>query len=251
MGHGDGDPRVLLYADDEGAVVMASILKNRNIQRIIICSLIACVLHATMLHTPFNDYLYTSIFKVFMFILAPFMYCKIAKDAAFTDLLSLFKMRGRKNMLIAFALGFGTFAFIIIVFTLLLPFFDRAVIVDALAENGITPYNAIFVFLYIVIINAALEQFFFRGFVFVQMYQIGFKRFAHGYSSVLFSFYHIPILFNGLSVEMLIFCTVGLIIAGLIFNTLAVIFKSISGSLIVHISANLALNLMIGWHFVF
>jgi len=226
--------------------------KNKNLQLITIFSLITCALHASMLNTPFNDYLYTSAFKVVVFILCPFIYLKISKDGTFEDMLSLFLMKGsKKDTLLAFALGLGTFLFVVTVFALLLPFLDREMIVAALAENSITPQNAIFVFLYIVIINAALEQFFFRGFVFMWIYRKGFKGYAHGYSAVLFSFYHIPILFHALSPGMLVFCTVGLIAAGLIFSALAARFNSISASLIVHISANLALNLMIGINFVF
>jgi len=227
-------------------------MKNKDALLITIFSIAACALHAIMLQTRFNAYLYTSAFKVFIFILCPFMYFKISKSGRFKDLLSLFSMHGdRKNIRHALLLGLGVFTFIVIVFTILLPFLDRAYIVDALAANSITPSNAFFVFIYIVVINAALEQFFFRGFVFMSLYRMDLKRYSHVYSALLFSFYHIPILFGAVSPGILVLCTVGLVMAGLIFNFLAVKFKSITGSLIVHISANLALNLMIGWHFVF
>ena len=231
---------------------ISNMMKHKNVQLITIFSLIACVLHATILHTPFNAYVYTSAFKVIVFILCPVIYYKVAKEGSFKELLSLFSMHGdRKNIKLALLLGLSVFTFIVVVFIILRPFFDRAVVVDALAENGITSNNAMFVFLYIVVINAALEQLFFRGFVFMSLYRMNFKRYAHIYSSVLFSFYHIPILINAVSLGILILCTVGLIVAGLIFNALAAKFQSISGSLIVHISANLALNMMISIFFVF
>ena len=235
-----------------GILKRGNMMKNKNVLLVTMFSLIACVLHAVMLQTRFNAYLYTSTFKVIIFILCPLLYCKVSKDVKFKDLLSLFSMGGdKKNIRLAFIMGFGVFSFIVIVFTVLLPFLDSAAIIDALADNGITPGNAFFVFIYIVVINAALEQFFFRGFAFMTLYKLDFKRYAHVYSSVLFSFYHIPILFHVVGPGILILCTVGLIFAGLIFNVLAVRFNSITGSLIVHISANLALNLMIGVHFVF
>jgi len=226
-------------------------MKNKDALLITIFSILACALHAIILQTRFNAYLYSSAFKVFIFILCPFIYFKVSKNGKFRDLVSLFSMHGdKKNIRHAFLLGLGVFMFIVIVFTILLPFLDRAYIVDALAANGITPTNAIFVFIYIVVINAALEQFFFRGFAFMSLYRMGLKRYAHTYAALLFSFYHIPILFGAVSPGILVLCTVGLVAAGLIFNFLAVRFRSITGSLIVHISANLALNLMIGWHFV-
>lgn len=226
-------------------------MKNKNVLRITIFSLIACALHAAMLYTPFNAYVYTSAFKIVVFLLCPLVYCKVSKEGSFKELLSRFSLKNAQNIKFAFLLGFAVFVFIVIAFVIAEPFMDRAMVVAALAENGITPRNAFFVFVYIVVINAALEQFFFRGFVFLSLYRMGVKRYAHIYSALLFSFYHIPILYRAVSPGILLLCTVGLVAAGLIFNALALKFKSISGSLIVHISANLALNLMIGIYFVF
>ena len=227
-------------------------MKNKDALLITIFSIAACALHAIMLQTRFNAYLYTSAFKVFIFILCPYLYCRVSKNVQFKDLLSLFSMHcNRRNIRHAFLLGLGVFTFIVIMFTILLPQLDHAAINAALAANSITPGNAIFVFIYIVVINAALEQFFFRGFVFMTLHRMELKRYAHAYSALLFSFYHIPILFGAVTPAILVLCTVGLVAAGLIFNFLALKFNSITGSLIVHISANLALNMMIGWHFVF
>jgi len=227
-------------------------MKDKQIQLIIIFSLVACGLHALLLNSPFSNYLYTSLFKVFIFILAPAVYLKVSKDGTLKDMLSLFSVKGNgRNMKIAFALGASTFLVVVAGFALLLPFMDRAVVIDALAANHITPGNIVFVFFYIVIINAALEQFFFRGFTFMWIYKKGNKRYAHAYSSLLFSFYHIPILFGAVSPAVLVFCTVGLIFAGLLFNEIAVRLKSIAASLVLHISANLAISLMVGLHFIF
>jgi len=227
-------------------------MKNKPILLLTLFSLIACALHAGMLQTPFNAYLYTSAFKVVVFLLCPIVYFRVSKEGSLRELFSLFSMHGdKKNIRFAFLLGFGVFSFIVLMFVLLRPFLDSKMIVEALAENGITPRNAIFVFLYIVVINAALEQFFFRGFVFMSLYRMNVKGYAHVYSAVLFSFYHIPILIHALSPGILLLCTVGLVAAGLIFNALVVKCRSISGALIVHISANLALNLMIGVFYVF
>ena len=226
-------------------------MKNKNVYLLTAFSLLACILHAVMLHTPFNAYAYTSAFKVFIFILCPIVYFKVSQEGKLKDVFLLFSVEDRKKLRLPLLLGVGVFTLIVVTFTILLPFIDRAAVVDALAENGITPRNAFFVFLYIVVINAALEQFFFRGFVFMTLHRMNFKGYAQAYSAVLFSFYHIPILYNAVTPGILILCTVGLVVAGLIFNALTLKCNSISGALIVHISANLALNLMIGVHFVF
>jgi len=219
---------------------------------ITIFSLIACVLHAVMLHTPFNNYTYTSAFKIVSFILCPFIYLKISKTGTVKEFFSLFSMNGdRKNIKFSLLLGMGTFAVIVAGFMIMQPFLDRTMIIDALASYGITPSNAFFVGLYIVFINAAVEELFFRGFVFMSLYKSGFKKYAHIYSSLLFAIYHLTILNAAMAPLVFILCMIGLVIAGIIFNALVVRCKSLGGSLIVHISANLALNLMIAVYYVY
>ena len=163
----------------------------------------------------------------------------------------MFLVEDKRSLKLPLILGATVFAFIVIAFVVLQPLIDPVMVDDALAEVGINSRNAIFVVMYIVLLNAALEQFFFRGFVFMSLYAMNVKGIAHIYSSVLFAVYHVPVLYDALEWGMLALATLGLVVAGLIFNSLTIKCKSITGPLIVHISANLALNLMIGIYFVF
>ena len=224
-------------------------MKNKNIWFITIFSLFACGLHALMLLTQFNYYLYTSAFKVFVFILFPVLYFALSKNGKFKDLLSL--KGDKKNIRLSFIIGAGVFIFIQVGFIILRPFFDEAMIIDALENNGITSSNFPLVFIYIVLINAALEEIFFRGFLFLTIHRMGFKLYAHIYSSLLFAIYHVAILNEAVSIALLAFLIFGLVAAGVIFNYFALKCKSISGSLIVHISANLSLNLIVGIYYLF
>ena len=218
-------------------------MKNKNIWLLTILSFSACVLHAIMLNTQFTYYVYTSIFKIGLFILFPIIYFKGSKDGTFKD---LFLTKGdKKNIKISFVLGFGVFAFIIIMYMILRQYLDNSMIVDALAKNGITAGNFPLVFIYIVFINAALEEIFFRGFAFMTLYRMNCKIYAHLYSSFLFAFYHVAVLNNAVTPGIFILCITGLVVGGLIFNNLAARCKSIIGSLVVHIGANLALNLIV------
>ena len=227
--------------------------KTKKAWLIATLSIAACILHAAVLYSPFNAYAYSSAFKVLLFLLFPFIYVKISRSGTFKGLLQEFSVKNanKQNLQRTCLLGLGVFTFIVVMFMLLRPFIDDAMVAEALAANSITRRNAFFVFIYIVLINAGLEQLFFRGFVFLSLYRMGFKVFAHVFSAALFSVYHIPILFHAVSPGILALCTLGLVAAGLIFNWLALWCKSLSGSLIVHVSANLALNLMIGVYFVF
>jgi membrane protease YdiL (CAAX protease family) len=241
-------------------------MKNKNVRLVALLTIFAffaCVLHAVMLNTPFNYYLYTSVFKIILFVFCPVFYFKVCrvcgnektgkieqteKIGKFSD---MFRIKGdKRNIKISFMLSFGVFAFIIIAFMIVRPFIDGEMIIAALAANGITAGNFPFVFIYIVLINAALEEIFFRGFVFMTLHRMNFKKYAHIYSSLLFAFYHIAVLDNALGLGMLIFCITGLVAAGLIFNALIIKCRSMTGSVVVHISANLALNLIVVYYLV-
>jgi len=215
----------------------------KNIRFITIFSLLACGLHALILHTPFNHYAVTSAFKVFVFMSAPILYFLISKDGRFKDIATL--KGDNKNIKIALIIGASAFVFIQVLFVALRQFLDETMIVDALADNGITGGNFPLVFIYIVLINAALEQIFFRGFIFLTIHRKGFKLYAHVYSAALFALYHVAFLYSAMSLGMLVFLTFGLVVAGLIFNYFALVCRSISGSLIIHIGANVSLNLIV------
>ncbi|MCL1789295.1 MAG: CPBP family intramembrane metalloprotease, partial [Oscillospiraceae bacterium] len=66
---------------------------------------------------------------------------------------------------------------------------------------------------------------------------------------LLFSVYHVFIIDKLFSLGIFVFLMCGLAAAGLIFNELARRCKSMTGSLIVHISANLAINSIGAYYF--
>ena len=100
---------------------------------ITISSFLVCVLHAVMLHTQFNNYVYTSILKIVLFILCPVIYFKLFKDKNYK---SIFTVKGDKKYIKrSFILGFCTFSVIFAVFMILSPFLDSTMIVNALAKK--------------------------------------------------------------------------------------------------------------------
>ena len=221
-------------------------MKHKNLLLITCLSVTACVLHAVMLNTPFNLYLYTSAVKVVLFVLFPLIYFKASKDLSLKDLFKINSGKTEKKYLkFSLIFGFGVFGLIILFYIILRPFLDNEMIIGALESFGITPANFIFVFIYIVLINAALEELFFRGFIFTGLHKAGFKLYAHVFSALLFSVYHVTILDSALSIGMFLFCVFGLFVSGLIFNFFVLKCKNILGALIVHISANFALNLIV------
>jgi len=218
-------------------------VNRKHIYLITAFSLLACILHALFLFSPWNTYLYSSAFKVLLFLSFPFLYYAIIMKENFTAV--LFVKGDARNIKWSALLGLATFLFIWGIFFALRPFIDNQLIADALANNDITQGNFHWVFIYIVVINATLEQIFFRGFIFLTLHRMGFKFYAHAYSALLFSLYHVPIMWGGVTPGILLLAIVGLVAAGLIFNFLALKCKNLAGSILVHISANFALNTIV------
>lgn len=217
-------------------------MKNKNILLLTVFAVLACGIHALVLNTEFTHYAFTSALKVIIFLAFPLIYFKVSKDGKFKD---IFTKADKKNIKLPFILGGIVIAFIVGGFLVLSPYMKQEMIVGAFAKNGITRDNFPLVFIYVVLINAALEEIFFRGFVFMSLYRASYKPYAYVFSSLLFALYHVAILNGALSPALFIFCIFGLFVAGFIFNLLTVKCKSILGSLIVHISANLAINIMV------
>ncbi|MCL1903729.1 MAG: CPBP family intramembrane metalloprotease [Oscillospiraceae bacterium] len=217
---------------------------------VILFSLTACVIHAGILNAGFEQYLFTSALKLCVFILFPIFCYLCFLGRSFSDIKALLYKKGHgRNIKLSFGLGFVVFAFMMIVFVIIRPSLDRDMIINALAVNNITPETYPFVFAYVIGINAIMEEFFFRGFVFLTLFNMGYKRVAYIYSSLLFSLYHIFIIDRLFSLGIFIFLMCGLVAAGLIFNELSRRCKSVTGSLIVHISANIAINLVGVYYF--
>jgi len=215
-------------------------MKNKHLWLVTIFSLVACVLYASILFTPFGSYLYSSAFKVLLFVSCPLIYYRFILKEKFTSY--LFVKGDSRNIRFSIILGVCVFLIIWGAYFLLRPLIDHQLILEALDANGITGSNIHFAVIYIVLINAALEQVFFRGFVFMTLYRMDFKGYAHVYSSLLFALYHVPIIWGGVSAGIMLLSVLGLVAAGLIFNYLAVKCRNLVGSIIVHVSANLALN---------
>jgi len=200
----------------------------------------ACALHAVMLHTQFNSYLVTSALKCFLFLLCPLAYFRISGTGSLGELVTgkANKQQIKQSAIIALL----TIPIILLVFIVLRSLLDPKMIADALSNVGITGINYFFVFVYVVLINAGIEELFFRGFVFLCLYRAGCKKYAYLYSAFLFALYHVSVIRSAVTPGLLLLAVVGLFFGGLVLNLLAKRCDSILGSLVVHICINLAIN---------
>ena len=230
--------------------------KFKNIATISVFSLIACSLYTILLKSSFNQYLYTSIAKLMLFAVIPLIYFALFKDAKFKNLFLIFqpnetdKSTRKKSIKAAAILGAAAFIVILIAFVFMNNLFDKNMILDGLAKENITKSSYPYVFLHIVLINSFLEELFFRGFIFLNMLRLGYKKYACIFSSVLFAVYHVAMFDSWFSPPMFAFCLLGLIVSGLLFNEIDRRCNNIYGGFFIHAAANLAIN-TIGLYFFY
>lgn len=118
-------------------------------------------------------------------------------------------------------LGAGAFGGLIAAYGILKGQIDLAAVSVELAENlDIDAANFAFVGIYLTLFNSAVEEFFFRGFLFLNLAKGSAKdrAFAYAYSSVLFSVYHMGIFKNWFEPKITFLALAGLLAAGLLFN---------------------------------
>lgn len=154
----------------------------------------------------------------------------------------LFRME-RAALRRTLALAAGVFALILGAYFALRGAADFSAITDALTSNaGVSRESFPLVALYIPLVNALLEEFFFRGFAFLLLRQLCSARFAAGFSAVVFALYHVSILQGWFSPALYALAMAGLAVGGLLFEWLDSRSGALLPSYLVHMAANLAIN---------
>lgn len=211
---------------------------------IIISALLACISLYIVEQVLMTNYLVKTITKVLLFTIIPTVYMKHFKNQKTEQALHHPQIRHRRLKL-GFLCGIAAFASILSAYYFLHPMIDLERIASELqTKSKITPTNFILVGLYITLGNSFLEEFFFRGFVFLNLYELDHKKTAYIYSALLFGFYHITIFKTWFNMGMTILALVGLISIGFIFNWLDTQSRNFINSWIVHILADSAIILI-------
>jgi len=222
-------------------------MKNKNLWIVTTLSLLACIAHGVMLFTPFNDYTYTSAAKLMLFVATPIIYFALSKDGKFKDMFRVEK--GTKAIKYSLLFGLATFVVVLLLFIIIRPWLDGEMIINAMSNVGITRENYIFAAMYYIVVNVALEELFFRGFIFLTLYKMGYRAYAHVFSALLFAIYHVAIMQHGVDTGILLLATGGLVAVGFLFNEITRRCNNVFGSYIVHFSASLAI-VIAGFYFL-
>jgi uncharacterized protein len=207
---------------------------------IVIGSLAACIILYVLEQILIVDYTTKTAAKALLFTAAPYIYFKLSKKPNLMDGLNLVKL-GKSNYILEMLLGAASFTGVIGMYFMLGGYIDFDTILQELrTKSQINVSNYLFIGAYIILGNSFLEEFFFRGFVFLNLHKQGYKKLAYIYSSVLFGVYHIAMLNTWVSPLLLGLAVLGLTIVGVVFNWLDSRSGSIANSWIVHILADCA-----------
>lgn len=187
-----------------------------------------------------------NIIKWAVFAGAPFLYYKLLAAEGMGRLIQLKKYKIRKRDLII-SIGTGMIFFFTIIGTYwsLLPLIDSAYIVKTIeAQNSVTLPIALSVGAYVIVLNSFIEEFFFRGYVFLKLYEKGYKQMAYVFSALLFALYHIGIFQTWFNDQITFLALVGLFMSGLGFAFLDRASGTIIYSWVAHAIADIALMLI-------
>lgn len=185
------------------------------------------------------DYYIKAIVKLVLFLALPMLYFYFNKNSDFKSLF-VFK-KGQAKIL--FLIGVAIFTIIVGGYFLLGSFFDLSNITKALESDiGVNKNNFIMVSFYIAIVNSFLEEFFFRGFAFLELKKLSNRNYAMIMSATFFALYHIAMVANWFDIILVLLVTIILFIGGLLFNFINEKSNNIYSSWIVHMFANLGIN---------
>lgn len=216
-------------------------MKDRNRNFIIISSIIACILLYLIEQVLVVSYFIKTLCKILFFTILPYIYIRLISKSYVSNKIKI----NKKHLYIGTGLGIFCFIVIIAVYFILNDVIDLNNIANELqTKSKVNPSNFIFVALYITFVNSFLEEFFFRGFIFLNLYELGSKKLAYIFSSALFALYHIGIFRNWFNAWLIMLSIFGLVSVGFIFNFIDTKSKNFVNSWIVHILADAAIMLI-------
>ena len=211
---------------------------------ILISSLLACIILYYIEQVIAVNYGFKTLAKILLFTLIPYIYIRYIKRASVKDALNL-KRLDKGNLKLGITFGIISFSILLLTYYVLRDFIDLSSNKEEMmTKSKITPGNFLLVGSYVTFGNSFLEEFFFRGFIFLSLYKLKEVKLAYIYSSVLFGLYHIAIFKNWFNIGLIILALSGLIGVAVIFNYLDTISENFINSWIVHILADSAIILI-------
>ncbi|MCF8018022.1 MAG: CPBP family intramembrane metalloprotease [Vallitaleaceae bacterium] len=206
---------------------------KKKIIAYVFVSLISLYIIEQILHAP---YLIKTLIKLPLFLLLPMALYKY-------DFKIKWSMRLHKSdiPLITFW-SVLVFIVIMVTFYLIRPLIGiDDIISDISGRMAVSRNEIIFVGIYTIVVNAFIEELFFRGFIFQGLIKAGWHRLAYLFSSLVFALYHISNFRTWFDMWVMALALLGLFIGGLIFAYFVNRTKSFLASWLIHMSADIAI----------
>jgi uncharacterized protein len=215
-------------------------LKQNTLIKLILLILAGCFLMALVDASPWS-YPIKAVLKMTLFICIPFFWSQRHPHWPKTD----WRLPPRSFGLRLLTLALVEIGLLVGVMMVLLPLVDTSLLEGILRENfeG-QPLIFLGVTFYIVVINAGLEEWYFRGFAYLRLRQALPKRWALVFSACLFSAYHLALMAGLFPLPWYLSFVIGLAGVGALFGWIDDRFNSLWPSFVIHASANLAMNLI-------
>ncbi len=214
-------------------------MKNNRLY-IILSTIVTILLLYIVDQVLLVSYVQKACIKIVLFGVFPILYLLKNKENFLKD---SFKGVGKKKRIIQdLVLGCTIFILIYAIYYIMQSSLDQKTIVEEFGSKyQIDKTNIIYYSLYITFINSFMEEFFFRGFVFLNLKKNGNKRLGYFFSSIAFAIYHIANFQNWVSIGAFAVISLGLFVGGIIFNYLDDRTNSFVSSWSVHIFADLSI----------
>ena len=211
--------------------------RHWNVRETMIVITTACVLMVIIESVLQPTYAVKSATKLLLFLGSIFIYERICSR-------KILSMDFNKKALWRIGiLAIGSYLLILGGYFLIQDYLDiEQIKASLMGKEGIDRGNFLFVAIYISVVNSFVEELFFRGFAFQELYKMGYHKVAYLFSAGAFAIYHVGIISGWFSVPVFVLMIAGLFAAGMVLNLFCRYADSIFGSWIIHASANLAIN---------
>lgn len=236
---------------------MTTILENTPIEKkkkyrnyIVFTALLCAIILFVIEQIFMVNYLIKTASKIILFSSSQIFLIKYLRKTTLKEGMNLKKI-DLKTLNLGLALGALAGMILVGTFLLVKSLIDMDYIFLELAtKSKITAANYYIATTYFTFGNSFIEEFFFRGFIFLNLYKMGYKKLAYLFSSGLFALYHIGIFRTWFSIEIMLLCLVGLFLVGLVFDYVDTKSDNFLNSWAIHIIAD-AVIVAIGYMYLF
>ncbi len=219
-------------------------MEKKYVVQLVMLSLLSCSGLFIIEQVLELSYFIKTAAKIILFLLIPLLYIKFVMKRSILQFLNL-KTMDWKNLQQGILLGFLSMVIVIGAFIIFKDFINTdTILVDIQSRMKITPEIFIFIAIYITFGNSLLEEFYFRGFLFLHIHETENKVFAYLYSALLFSIYHVAIFAVWFDFWIMLLALFGLFIIGLVFNWINTKSNNFLNSWILHILADVGVMLI-------